>query len=98
MQFGTSAAVVAADAILDGQQAASTTHVESSGSESCTTHHDHLFCQVVRSLSDATRGTAVVASGASSPLVQTAAPVHASDAHDPTILSGAIGPRAPPLV
>jgi len=98
MQFATSAVIVAADAILDGQQAASTTHVESRGSESCTTHHDHLFCQVVRSLSDATRGTASVASGAAGFLAQAAALVHVSDAPDPTILSGAIGPRAPPLV
>jgi hypothetical protein len=38
-----------ADAKLDVEGYGTPVHVESEGNHDCTPHHDHLFCQVVRS-------------------------------------------------
>ena len=50
LQLGA-AGVQSADAILEAEGASLPTHVESEESEDCGVQHDHLFCQVVRSLS-----------------------------------------------
>ena len=97
LQLGASTAFVVADAVLDGEQAGSPAHVESRGSEECATHHDHLFCQVVRSLAAATRGSGIAALSAQGAISTQWVPARSSDAHPAPIFSGASGPRAPPL-
>jgi hypothetical protein len=97
LQLGVSTAVVALDSILDGERAGSTLHVEAQDSEACATHHDHLFCQVVRSLSSATGASPVTHSSAATAVVSAVVPTHGADAIRPTLLSGSIGSRAPPL-
>ena len=98
LQLGASTAFVLADAVLDGEQAGAPVHVESQGSEECSTHHDHLFCQVVRSLASAAPGPGVATLEAHAAISSRRGPVHSSDAHPASAFSGASGPRAPPLV
>lgn len=97
LQIGVSSAVVTADAVLDSEMAGHSTHVESEGSEECATHHDHLFCQVVRSLTNVATTTPIVDPAARLSLVETATPTRTVDVIRPTLLSGALGSRAPPL-
>lgn len=87
----------AADAVLDIEQMELPLHIESEGSKECAPPHDHVFCQVVRSLAAAAEAPAV--SGA----IGIAAPVfrlHEPPASDLTIrrfLTRSVGSRAPPL-
>jgi hypothetical protein len=97
LQLGVSTVVVTADSMLDGERAGSTLHVEAQDSEACATHHDHLFCQVVRSLSAATGTRPVTDSHATTAVVTSVVPTHTAAAIRPTLLSGSIGSRAPPL-
>ncbi len=98
VQFGVSTAVVVADASLDGEQVGQTAHVESLGNEECATHHDHLFCQVVRSLAAATRGHGAPTLQADGAFVSLEALPAEHDVRAVATFSGASGPRAPPLV
>lgn len=97
LQAGVSTAVVSADAVLDGAQSGHGTHVESEGSEECATHHDHLFCQVVRSLTNAAGATPTVDPAVRLRIVAAMAPAHPVDVLPPALLSGTVGSRAPPL-
>lgn len=96
LQMGA-AGVQSADAILDAEGAALPTHLESHQSEDCGVQHDHLFCQVVRSLSAvAQRGDAPNDLGLRSPV---AFRLTGTDAmHLPTVdPDDAARPRAPPV-
>ena len=98
LQLGASTAVVSADAMLDGEMVGHAIHMESEGSEECATHHDHLFCQVVRTLTTPV-GTAPASVDPTARLRITAtlAAAHESEIARPTLLSGTVGSRAPPL-
>lgn len=50
LQLGVSGVLPVADAWLDAEPSSAPMHVESLDNEGCDAHHDHLFCQVVRSL------------------------------------------------
>ena len=57
LQLGA-AGVQGLDAVMDAGQTTLPVHVESHGSEDCEVQHDHLFCQVVRSLGAVAQRTA----------------------------------------
>lgn len=97
LQLGVSTAVVSADAVLDGEMTGHSTHVESEGSKECATHHDHLFCQVVRSLTNATGATPLVDPAARLHVVAAIGASHEHQVVRPIRLSGTVGSRAPPL-
>lgn len=97
LQIGA-AGVQSADAILDADGAALPTHLESQQSEDCGVQHDHLFCQVVRSLSAVAHGgDAPRVVGLQSPVLFRLPGTDAIDlpAVDP---DAAARPRAPPVV
>jgi len=50
LQLGLPAAVSAMEAIRDADSGGLVVHVESEASEDCALHHDHHFCQVVRTV------------------------------------------------
>ena len=97
VQLGASTAVVAGDAILDGSQTGHATHVESNSAEACSAHHDHLFCQTVRSLANATGSVVVVREACATEVVAVAAQYRRADLVRAPLLSGTVGSRAPPL-
>lgn len=97
--LGATSALSAADGVLDVERFDAPMHVESEGSEDCAPHHDHAFCQVVRS----TAFGAPSQASAQADLRLPASPV----AHPPAVeattpsrglLPGTAGPRAPPLI
>ena len=89
---------VAADAVLEAESAGATIHVESPGTTDCEAHHDHLFCQVVRSLGAASASAARATTEAADLQLFVALPPE-SDAFSPSALPpGSFGPRGPPSV
>ena len=98
LHLGASTAFVVADAVLDSEKASAPLHVESQGSEECAAHHDHLFCQVVRSLQAAAGGHGFTVVHERGPEAAMWRPADSSYAHAAPVLVGASGPRAPPLV
>lgn len=97
-QFGAAAALPAADAVLDAARVGLPTHIESPHNESCPASHDHIFCQVVRSL-------AAVSAGRSIATVLALGPPHFEentsdgrlDAETRALLRAPTAPRPPPL-
>jgi hypothetical protein len=87
----------AADGQLDIERFGTPVHVESKGGDDCASHHDHVFCQVVRStaLANPSRATAEVAALATPPALHALRAVEEhrtlSDAR-----SVSASPRAPP--
>jgi len=98
LQLVAFSALPTADAVLDASQLGLPLHVESEGNPECAPHHDHLFCQVVRSMSSATR-PAEIGSVADSPpaILRLKAQTSAADLDTRRLLTRSIGPRAPPL-
>jgi hypothetical protein len=96
-QLGFSTAVPIADALLEGASAAMPLHVEAAGETPCAPGHDHLFCQLCRTLTlvappstGGSRYSALPSAGLSAPR---------ADDHDVASTvdrSGPLGPRAPP--
>ncbi|HUP52073.1 MAG TPA: hypothetical protein VM198_06320 [Longimicrobiales bacterium] len=97
LQLVAFAALPTADAVLDGAQLDLPLHVESEGNPDCSVHHDHLFCQAVRSLSSATRTTEIGGIAGSAAIVQLEGQAADVDTAARRLLSGSVGPRAPPL-
>ena len=95
-QLGASAALPAADALLESRGMDRSVHVETTDTE-CATHHDDRYCQVIRSLSGQRRAPVL------------AGPILAHDHTEssPTVRPAAVeqrfglivpvGLRAPPL-
>ena len=98
LQLVAFSALPTADAVLDASQLGLPLHVESEGVPECASHHDHLFCQVVRSLSSAT-GTVEVGglADAPPPIRRLEAQTSGGDLLARRLLTRSIGPRAPPL-
>ena len=96
-QLGAMSVVPVVDSILDGREASTPLHVESENSSDCGAHHDHLFCQVARSLTDARS-----ASGSEAGLPVLWGSIHGlADGPNDFIPPAdchrcALGPRAPP--
>lgn len=95
--MGSTTAFARADALLDAESMGSPVHVESPDSD-CAIHHDHLFCQVVRSLfqTATTRDIPALATPAPPIRVLDADP-EAHDAKCAAILFGSVVPRGPPV-
>lgn len=58
LQLGLPSVVSALEIMRDSDGAGSVVHIESEGSEDCGLHHDHHFCQVVRTLAEGQRRAA----------------------------------------
>ncbi len=97
LQLAGAVALPAADGVLDVERYGVPVHVESPGSDDCTPHHDHAFCQLVRANALATpaRVPATVALG--HPLGNLAEPFSVPELRrSHRLLQGSSGPRAPP--
>jgi hypothetical protein len=99
LQIGASVVFPTADAVLEAKTVGAPAHVESPGNEDCATHHDHLFCQVVRSLSSARVATPQREATLSAlPILRLEPRSEASAIAYGAVLPGTAHPRAPPLV
>lgn len=99
LQLAGAVALPAVDGVLDVEQYGVPAHVESPGSDDCTPHHDHAFCQVVRASALATpsRVSATIALG--QPLGTFAEPAGVAELRRSAgLFQGSSGPRAPPSV
>lgn len=97
--FHLTGAVVlpAADGQLDVELLGTPVHVESEGRDDCTPHHDHAFCQVVRSTALATPARPSVQVGAyEAPRLLPGIRLVDADYAAGPVLTGSSGPRAPP--
>ena len=97
LQLAGAVALPALDGVLDVERYGVPTHVESPGSDDCTPHHDHAFCQVMRAtaLATASRVSATVALG--QPLTNYAEPAALPELRRSNrLFQGSSGPRAPP--
>jgi len=98
LQLAAATALPAADAVLDAERVALPLHVESPHSESCPGSHDHLFCQVVRSLSAISAPQAIgELQDLPAWLVGEGPRVDRTDATLRPSLRGPTSPRPPPL-
>lgn len=97
LQIGSTVALTHADALLDGERMGAPDHVESPESTDCAVHHGHLFCQVVRSLSQATVSPDITAeAGPAPPILDAEADCEKGGINRAPILFGAVSPRGPP--
>lgn len=98
MQACVVAVVSHVDAMLDAERLSSPVHVESPESRDCAAQHNHLFCQVVRSLfSGPPTGRIAVAEIPAPCVSDTDRPAADVPGKSATFLIGAINPRGPPL-
>ena len=90
--------VAALDAVIDGESAGAPIHIESDQSTDCETYHDHLFCQVVRSLGSASvaKGRPTIDSGA--PVLDVPSEFRSGRLFRSAALPGFAGPRGTPLL
>lgn len=98
LQLAAAGLVPVADAGLRDYRVEGKLHVEASGSEDCSPPHDHLFCQLCRTLLlAAVLGPAYPAPLLDLPSLQTAARRGGDGVLSRTSLHDALGPRAPPF-
>ena len=98
-QLGVAVVLPGADAVLDARTASAPVHVESTGNDDCVQHHDHVFCQVVRSLFEAiASGDAGASSTDALPGLQAYVSIDDHELTRPILLRGSVAPRAPPLI
>ncbi len=87
-----------ADALLDAERYGSPAHIELPDHRGCPAQHNHLVCQVVRSLVSVTpTGPIPFADIAATSVFTTDRPSGEVPAKSATFLIGAINPRGPPL-
>lgn len=97
LQLFAVAVLPSADAMLDAERASLPLHIESPHNEDCHTGHDHLSCQVVRSLSAVSAGTGIGTTlHVAAPLYQ-AVRLGRNDTQMRPALRGPTAPRPPPL-
>ena len=97
-QIGSTSALTHADALLDAERMGTPAHVESPENSDCAIHHGHLFCQVVRSLFQATISHEVTTRTAPVSLIRVVkADREAHHAKCAPILFGSVVPRGPPV-
>ncbi len=98
LQLVAGAALPSADALLEAERIGLPTHVESPHTEDCPAAHDHLFCQVVRSLgsASASRRVATLAHTAPSLSAESVLAERDGPARRPS-LRGPTTPRPPPI-
>ena len=95
VQLGVTAVGPLVDGVLE-DRADPVVHVESESGEDCGTHHDHLFCQVCRTvaLAGLTSPSASAPTPWDSPEISPAAT--STDLPSPPGLFSPVGSRAPP--
>ncbi|MDX1493423.1 MAG: hypothetical protein R3253_05150 [Longimicrobiales bacterium] len=96
LQLGVAGTQVA-DAILEADQTALPTHVESQQGEECDVRHDHLFCQVVRSLTALARSHDVAAAPMAFAMVERGLAIVGQHPPAARLPDGSARPRAPPV-
>jgi len=98
MQAGVFAVLSPADALLDAERYGTPVHVEPPDHRGCPSQHNHLVCQVVRSLVSVTpTGRIAFTDIAATSVFTTDRPSGEVPAKSATFLIGAINPRGPPL-
>ncbi len=98
IQIGLAGFLGPADAVLDIERFGSPIHVESPESADCAVAHGHVFCQVVRSLSNPVVSGGISLPRVSAPPLRLPEPDMAADRPPATpILLGSVIPRAPPI-
>lgn len=98
LQLVAAAALPSADAVLEAERVGTPLHIESPHNEDCPTSHDHLFCQVVRSLVAASTSRDVgTLLDLAPPHAGDAAPSERGEAEWQPALRGPTAPRPPPL-
>jgi hypothetical protein len=98
LQLVAGAVLPSADALLEAERVGLPTHVESPHNEDCPAAHDHLFCQVVRSLASASASPAVGSlPDATPPILAAEAIAERDDSTRRPSLRGPTTPRPPPL-
>ena len=98
MQIGVFAVVSPVDALLHAERFGLSAHVESPDDRACATQHNHLFCQVVRSLLSGIPASGIAVSHIPAPSIFTTdRPDGHVRAKSATFLIGAIIPRGPPV-
>jgi hypothetical protein len=98
LQLGAAAALPSADAMLDAERVGIPLHIESPHSENCPASHDHLFCQVVRSLAAVSAAKRVgTLYDIAPPLAGDGASIDRIDAELRPTLRGPTAPRPPPF-
>lgn len=97
LQLVAFSALPTADAVLDASQLGLPLHVESESSAECAPHHDHLFCQVVRSLTSVDTRAAITAGESAAPVVRLGGRTSGTEIAPRRFLTRSVGPRAPPL-
>ncbi len=96
-QMVSTAALTHADALLDGERMGTPDHVESPDNSDCPVHHDHIFCQVVRSLAHASISRGIATEQGSVPPIRVVeADCESGEARGAPTLFGSAIPRGPP--
>lgn len=97
VQMAGAVALPAADGALDVERYSLPVHVESEGRDDCAPHHDHAFCQVVRSTALGNPAPpAAEAPTSALAAVRIPRPLAGPRVDAQRVLVGASGPRAPP--
>lgn len=97
LQLAAAGLVPVADAGLGPIGVEGTLHVEASGSEDCSAPHDHIFCQLCRTLVlTAVLGPAQPAPSLTLPSLHAAAGGNGEGVASPALRLRSSGPRAPP--
>lgn len=97
VQLAGAVVLPAADGLMDVERYGTPVHVESGGRDDCTPHHDHAFCQVVRSTAMANpAGPTTEFVVEPSRRVALALPERDAVPGHAAVLPGSSGPRAPP--
>lgn len=90
--------VVALDAVIDGESAGTPIHLESHEATDCETHHDHLFCQVVRSLGSTSEANGRPTIDPGTLVLDVPSEFRSGRLFRSATLPGFAGPRGPPLL
>ena len=99
LHVGVASALGPADAILDAERATTPVHIETPSHPDCASHHGHLFCQLVRSLSLASVSHSINVANPHAPPVRHAdRSREASHVKSTPIMSGSVIPRGPPTL
>lgn len=99
IHLGAAAALGPVGAILEAESAATPVHIEPLAHPDCPYHHEHLFCQLVRSPAFAGVPRDPGLENAPAPPVRQAGRTRESSlARSSPIMSGSIIPRGPPIV
>ena len=90
--------MVAGDALLEAEVWSTPAHVESPQAADCGAQHDHVFCQMVRSLSSVLIAPHQATARTGSAHFFAAPPTQHARVTLAALPSGVFGPRGPPSI